>query len=215
MSQEKIPYRTIPVRDPMSVAPVTLTGYHVCMVPLSFEHLEPLCAIGLEEELWRWSPLKLRTAEHMRAYLAAALREQTEGMALPFATTEKATGRVVGCTRFGNIDTAHRRMEIGWTWIGIPWQRTVVNTEAKYLMLQHAFETLGCVRIELKTDALNQRSRQAILRLGAKEEGTFRNHMITDEGRLRHSVYFSIIDEEWPQIKVHLQRKLGAPYPHE
>ncbi len=134
---------------------------------------------------------------------------------MPFATIEKSSGMVVGSTRYGNIDMAHRRVEIGWTWIAPRWQRTAVNTEAKYLMIGHAFEKLGCMRVELKTDSLNERSRNAILRLGAKEEGTFRNHMITSSGRIRHSVYFSIIDSEWPAIKVCLEGKLSRPYtPH-
>lgn len=204
------PLRYIANRAAMAIAPVTLEGRHVRMEPLAREHVEGLCAIGLEEELWRWTTVRLQTPEHMRAYIEAALREQVEGKSLPFATTEKSTGRIVGSTRFGNIDTANRRVEIGWTWVGIPWQRTAVNTEAKLLMLEHAFETWRCLRVEFKTDALNTRSRAAILRLGAKEEGTFRNHMITETGRVRHSVYYSIIDTEWPEVKTRLQQKLAA-----
>jgi len=117
----------------------------------------------------------------------------------------------VGSTRFGNIDRENRRVEIGWTWIGRRWQRTVVNTETKYLMLRHAFESLGCVRVELKTDILNQTSRRAILRLGAKEEGILRRHMITDSGRIRDTVYYSIIDVEWAEVKVRLEAKLATP----
>ncbi|MEK7729631.1 MAG: GNAT family protein [candidate division KSB1 bacterium] len=208
MEQENLPVRFIETRAPMIVTPITLTGEHVCMQPLALTHLEPLCAIGLDEELWRWTTVNIQTPEHMRAYIATALREQAEGKSLPFATTEKSTGRIVGCTRFGNIDTANRRVEIGWTWVGREWQRTAVNTEAKLLMLEHAFETWSCLRVEFKTDSLNARSRSAILRLGAKEEGTFRNHMITDSGRLRHSVYYSLIDSEWPEVKARLQQKL-------
>jgi len=115
---------------------------------------------------------------------------------------------VVGSTRFMNIDVANRRVEIGATWLAEPWQRTVINTEAKYLMLRHAFETLGCIRVELKTDALNQRSRQAMLRIGAREEGIFRQHMVTWSGRLRDTVYFSILDSEWPTVKANLEAKL-------
>lgn len=216
MNEERqLPLRYTTNRTPMRVAPGALEGRHVRLEPLALEHFEGFCAIGLEEELWRWTTARLQTPEHMRAYIDAALREQAEGKSLPFATTEKATGRVAGCTRFGNIDVAHRRVEIGWTWVGLPWQRTVINTEAKYLMLRHAFETLGCIRVEFKTDALNTRSRAALLRLGAKEEGTLRNHMITDEGRLRHSVYYSITEEEWPHVKTNLERKLGAPYPQD
>ena len=176
---------------------------------LSLAHHADLCAVGLDEELWRWIPQQVRTADDMRVYIEAALRAQDEGSALPFATVERASGRAIGSTRFGNIDRVHRRLEIGWTWIGRRWQRTAVNTEAKYLMLRHAFETLGAMRVELKTDSLNERSRRAILRLGAVEEGTFRKHMMTESGRARHSVYFSIVDEEWPAVKARL-KGMGA-----
>ncbi len=144
----------------------------------------------------------------MLDYIRLALRWQTDGTALPFATVEQSSGRVIGSTRYMNIDKPNRHVEIGATWIGRPWQRTVVNTEAKYLMLRHAFETLGCFRVELKTDALNQRSRNAILRIGASQEGIFRKHMVCADGRLRDSVYFSIIDSEWPGVKARLEAKL-------
>jgi RimJ/RimL family protein N-acetyltransferase len=143
----------------------------------------------------------------MRDYIDSALAAQAAGTAIPFATVERASGRVVGSTRFMNIDVANRRVEIGATWIAKPWQRTAINTEAKYLMLRHAFETLGCVRVELKTDALNLRSRAAILRIGAREEGTLRQHMVTWRGRLRDSVYFSILDSEWAGVKGDLEAK--------
>ena len=123
-----------------------------------------------------------------------------------------ASGRAIGSTRFAAIDVENRRVEIGYTWIAPAWQRTPVNTEAKYLMFRHAFETLGCVRVELKTDSLNERSRNAIARVGATQEGIFRNHMVTHSGRLRHSVYFSIIDADWPAVKVTLEAKLARPY---
>jgi len=146
----------------------------------------------------------------MRTYVETALQWQAEGSALPFATILNETDQIVGSTRFANIDREHKHMEIGWTWIGKPWQRTAVNTEAKYLMLRHAFEQLGCIRVEFKTDSLNQQSRNAILRIGAKEEGTFRNHMIIQDGRYRHSVYFSVIDSEWAEVKRRLEEKLGG-----
>jgi RimJ/RimL family protein N-acetyltransferase len=144
----------------------------------------------------------------MRAYIEEALDGQARGLCLPFATVEKSAGRVVGSTRYGNIDLENRHVEIGWTWITRDWQRTFVNTEAKYLMLGYAFEKLDCRRVEFKTDSLNERSRNAILRLGAKEEGTFRNHMVTSSGRMRHSVYYSIIDSEWPDIRSNLEKRL-------
>jgi RimJ/RimL family protein N-acetyltransferase len=189
----------------MDIQPVTLEGRHVRLEPLSLAHHASLCEAGLDEDLWRWIPTAVRTPDDMRAYMETALRALADGSALPFATVERATGRAIGSTRFGNIDRGHRRLEIGWTWIGRQWQRTAVNTEAKYLMLRHAFETLGAMRVELKTDSLNERSRRAILRLGAVEEGTFRKHMLTESGRVRHTVYFSVIDEEWPGVKARLE----------
>ena len=134
---------------------------------------------------------------------------QSAGKALPFAIIDRATGRAVGSTRFGNFEPAHRRVEIGWTWPGTPWQRTAFNTEAKYLLLVHAFESLGLNRVEFKTDVLNERSRKAILRLGALEEGVLRRHMIVRDGRVRDSVYYSIIAEEWPAVKANLRRMLS------
>jgi N-acetyltransferase len=168
----------------------------------------PFCTVGLEPELWRWTSVMVATRDDMRDYLEAALRSQQEGTALPFATTLKSTGQVVGSTRFGNIDTQNRRVEIGWTWIGTPWQRTAVNTEAKYLMLKHAFEAMGCIRVEFKTDSFNEKSRNALLRIGAKEEGIMRNHMIVHDGRYRHSVYFSVIESEYEEVKKRLEEKL-------
>ena len=125
-----------------------------------------------------------------------------------FATVERSSGRTIGSTRFMNIDRVNKRVEIGSTWIAPPWQRTAVNTEAKYLMLRHAFEVWGCIRVELKTDALNQKSRNAILRIGAKEEGTLRRHLMTWTGRVRDTVYFSIWDSEWAQVKAGLENRL-------
>jgi N-acetyltransferase len=171
------------------------------LLPMRMEHHAALCAVGLDEDLWRWTPAPVETPEDMRQYIQAALDCQTAGSALPFVTVQLETGAIVGSTRFGNIDRANRRVEIGWTWVAPQWQRSFVNTEAKYLMLRHAFEVMKCIRVEFKTDSLNQRSRAALLRLGAKEEGVFRNHMITSTGRYRHSVYYSIVDSEWPDVK--------------
>jgi RimJ/RimL family protein N-acetyltransferase len=200
-------------KELMKVEPVMLEGKRIRLEPLSFEHHAQLCEVGLDEDIWLLNPTQVRNSEDMRHYIAAALRDEQHEMALPFATIEKESGRVVGSTRFANISREHFRVEIGWTWIGKNWQRSFVNTEAKYLMLAHAFETLKCIRVELKTDSINERSRNAILRIGAKEEGTFRNHMITASGRIRHTVYFSITDSEWPLVKVRLQEKLAAQYP--
>ncbi len=137
-----------------------------------------------------------------------AFDEQERGESIVFATVERRSGQAIGSTRFMNIDRANRRVEIGSTWIAPAWQRTVVNTEAKYLMLRHAFEVWNCIRVELKTDALNQKSRNAILRIGAKEEGTLRRHVIIWTGRVRDSVYFSILDSEWPEVKAKLEARL-------
>jgi N-acetyltransferase len=189
----------------MSVAPLTLEGRRMRLEPLSQAHHADLCAVGLEAALWRWIPTPVGTPEEMSAYIATALEEQARGVSLPFALIEKSGGRAIGSTRYGNIDRTHHRVEIGWTWVAAAWQRTGANTEAKYLLLRHAFETLGCMRVELKTDSLNEKSRNAILRIGAREEGTFRNHMITSSGRVRHTVYFSIVDSEWPAVRSRLQ----------
>ena len=196
------PSHPAPMRTP---EPVRLEGTHVVLEPLSLDHLPALCEVGCDPELWRLTVNSAETPDQMRAYVETALAEHTRRVSLPFATVERATGRVVGSTRFGNIDVANRRMEIGWTWIGRPWQRTAVNTEAKLLMLRHAFETLGCMRVELKTDVLNERSRAAILRLGATQEGIFRKHQLTWTGRVRDSVWFSILDDEWPDVRARLE----------
>jgi len=194
----------------MVIAPIALEGEHIRMEPLQKNHLAGLAAVGLDPELWRWIPTPVRTIEEMADYIETALREQEQGASLPFALVERQTGRPIGSTRYGNIGRTHRRVEIGWTWVAREWQRTVINTEAKYLLLKHAFETLGCIRVELKTDSLNERSRAAILRIGAREEGTFRNHMITASGRIRHTVYFSIVDSEWPAVKARLKTALNS-----
>lgn len=193
----------------MNSAPV-LAGRHVRLEPLSLEHLDGLCAVGLDESLWQWIPAPVHNREEMRKYIETALDEQQRGISMPFATLLRKADQVAGSTRFANMDLKNRRVEIGWTWIGLPWQRTAVNTEAKYLMLEYAFETLGCLRVEFKTDALNEQSCRAILRLGAKQEGIFRKHRITASGRVRDTVYFSILDHEWPSVRVCLQAKLAA-----
>ena len=192
----------------MVVAAIVLEGRQVRLEPLREDHLAGLAAVGLDEELWRWIPSPVRTAEEMAAYIAIALREQAQGVSLPFALVERGTGRLIGSTRYGNIDRTNHRVEIGWTWVGREWQRTAINTEAKYLLLKHAFETLGCIRVELKTDSLTERSRAAILRIGAREEGIFRTPMITASGRIRHTVYYSIVDSEWPSVKARFEARL-------
>jgi RimJ/RimL family protein N-acetyltransferase len=181
----------------------------VRLEPLSLEHVPALTAVGLDAELWRWTLATVQTPGDMRAYVERALRAAADGSEVPFATVERATGTVIGSTRYLNIEPNHRRLEIGYTWIASPWQRSAVNTEQKLLLLAHAFNALGALRVEFKTDSLNERSRRALLGIGATEEGTLRNHMLTDTGRRRHSVYFSVIEEEWPRVRMHLEHRLA------
>jgi N-acetyltransferase len=192
----------------MNVEPVTLRGATVRLEPMTIGHAPALARVGLEPELWRWIPTPVTTADEMRAYVASALDESRRGVSLPFVIIDQASDQIIGSTRYANIDAIDRRVEIGWTWITSAFQRTAANTEAKLLLLTHAFETLRTNRVEFKTDALNERSRNAIRRIGAVEEGTFRKHKITASGRVRDSVYFSIIDTEWPAVKARLTKML-------
>lgn len=194
----------------MDLTPPTLIGKHVRMVPLSLDHHADLAAVGLDQSLWKWIPYQVLTSDNMYKYIQTALAEQQRGVSMPFATCLADTGRAIGCTRYMNIDVPNKRVEIGSTWIAPSHQRTIVNTEAKFLMLRHAFETFDCNRVELKTDVLNEKSRNAILRIGAKEEGIFRQHVVCNNGRIRDSVYFSIIRSEWPEVKAGLEKKLAG-----
>jgi N-acetyltransferase len=208
------PLRKYPMNpaEAISTQPLTLEGDVVRLEPLRPEHAEPMWQVAKDdhEEIFRWIPYRLGSLADVQTSIGKILAEQQAGISAPFATVERSSGRVIGSTRFMNMDPANRRVEIGSTWIAPPWQRTAVNTEAKYLMLRYAFERWKCVRVELKTDALNQKSRTAILRLGAKEEGTLRQHVITWTGRRRDSVYFSILDNEWPQVKARLEARLRS-----
>lgn len=192
----------------MKIEPVFLTGVYVRLEPLTLEHIDPLCEFGLDERLWKWTIDQIDTRDKMKHYVETALNEQRAGTSLPFITKLAEGGRVIGSTRFGNIDKANRGVEIGWTWIDPKWQRTAINTEAKLLMLRHAFETWDCIRVALKTDALNQQSRNAILRIGASQEGILRRHMITSTGRYRDTVFFSVISDEWEAVRKSLSEKL-------
>jgi N-acetyltransferase len=188
----------------------TLEGSVVRLEPVRREHSALFWAAAKDSlDIFKWIPYSMKTPEDFEQFVAKILDEEKSGQSVPFATVERGSGRVIGSTRFMNIDRVNRRVEIGSTWITPAWQRTAVNTEAKYLMLKHAFEVWGCVRVELRTDALNQQSRNAILRLGAKEEGTLRKHWLTWTGRIRDSVYFSILDTEWPEVKASLEGKLA------
>ncbi len=193
------------------VTPVTLEGSVVRLEPIRREHPLVFWQVAKDavDDIFQWYPYRMKSLEDFQQLGDKAFAEQERGESVVFATVERSSGMVIGSTRFMNIDRANRRVEIGTTWIAPAWQRTAVNTGAKYLMLRHAFEVWGCIRVELKTDALNQKSRNAILRIGAKEEGTLRRHVITWTGRARDSVYFSILDDEWPAVKARLEGKLA------
>jgi len=194
------------------ISPFSLQGTYVRLEPLRAEHVPLLWEIAKDhlDDLFQWIPYRLQSLEDFREFNCQVREEQQRGASVPFATFERRSDHIVGTTRFMNTDFANRKVEIGSTWVAPQWQRTAINTEAKYLMLRHAFEVWNCLRVELKTDALNQRSRRAILRLGAKEEGTLRKHMLTWNGRQRDSVYFSILDTEWPHVKANLEQKMSA-----
>lgn len=190
-------------------APVALEGEVVRLEPLAAGHHAELLQVALDPRIWEHGLSRIENGDDLRAYMDQALREARSGSSLPFLIRERASGLAVGSTRYGNIEPAHRRLEIGWTWVAPVWQRTAVNTECKYLLLSHAFEQLGADRVELKTDARNAASRAAILRIGAVQEGILRHHMVAAGGRVRDTVYFSILADEWPEVKAGLERKLG------
>ena len=192
----------------MEIAPVTLEGQHTRLEPLTLAHQEPLVAAASDGELWNSTVTIVPTRDTMGEYIEAAVAAQARGNELPFVIIRKPTGEVVGTTRFYEIEPKDRRVAIGYTWVSGSAQRTGVNTEAKLLLLTHAFEHWRCNRVEFITDVLNQQSRAAILRLGAKEEGILRNHMIMPNGRIRDSACFSIIAAEWPEVKARLKAKL-------
>lgn len=184
--------------------PVTLTGKQVRLESMSEEHVPGLTAIGLDDSIWEYMLYgQVRSEEDIRRWVRAILSRPD----LPFVAIHLASGRVAGATRYLNITPEFRGLEIGGTWYGLEFQRTAVNTECKYLLLQYAFETLGCIRVQFKTDSRNVRSQRAIERIGAKHEGVLRNHMILPDGRFRHSVFYSILNTEWPQIKEQLEEK--------
>ena len=192
----------------MKVEPVVLEGKHVKLEPMRIDHLPALCEVGLNQPIWKWTNNIVAETADIERYVRTALADRDRVTALPFVTIDQASGKVVGSTRFGNIDALNRKAEIGWTWINPRWQRTAINSEAKLLMLTHAFEVWKCIRVELKTDANNKVSQKAIQRLGAVKEGILRNHMITESGRYRDSVFFSIIEMEWESVKANLASKI-------
>ena len=194
----------------MQIYPVTLAGEHLRLEPLSTAHAESLIAAAADGELWNSTVTLVPSRENIGEYIDAALQGQANGRELPFVIIGQSSDTVVGTTRFYDIERNDRRVAIGYTWIARSAQRTAINTEAKLLLLTHAFETWHCIRVELITDFLNEQSRAAILRLGAKQEGVLRNHMIMPGGRIRDSVCFSIIDAEWPEVKPRLLARLSV-----
>lgn len=195
---------------PMVVGGERLDGRIVRLEPLEDRHIPGLMAAGSHPELWRWTVEWLDSPEKLRAYLAFAEQSRDDGSQVPFVTISQESGDVIGSSRFLNIDRANRRLEIGYTWLVPGRQRGGANLEAKLLQLTHAFETLECRRVEFKTDSLNDKSRNALLGIGASFEGIFRNHMISQGGRMRHSAYYSVIYEEWPEVKHGLEARLAG-----
>ena len=194
----------------MEVKPVVLTGKFVRLEPLSEAHVPGLAEIGAGQTFWDFMVYgNVDTVEDMRRWVKNLLSRQEKGTDVPFAVIHLPSGRVAGATRYMNIMLQDRGLEIGGTWYGLDFQRTGVNTECKYLLLRHAFETLGCIRVQLKTDLRNERSQKAIERLGAVKEGILRNHMILPDGRVRHSVFYSITDSEWPEVKKLLEEMMN------
>jgi len=196
------------VKTITEITTITLEGIYVRLEPLLPAHEEELIAAADDGELWSSPVTIVPNRTTMAEYIAVALEAQAKGTELPFAIIRKTTGQVVGSTRFYNIELNNRRLCIGYTWLAASAQRTPVNTESKLLLLTHAFEFWQVIRVELVTDVLNQQSRDAILRLGAREEGILRNHMVMPSGRYRDSVCFSIIESEWPEVKARLQARL-------
>ena len=193
----------------MDPGPITLQGRYVRLEPLEPRHADALVEVALDPLIWEFTSSRLRDADEVRTYVQTALDWQRAGASLPFVTIDRATDQVIGSTRFENIHVANRRAEIGWSWLNPRWWRTAINTEAKYLMLRHAFEEWRCIRVEFKAAACNRRSRDAIRRLGATEEAVLRRHMIAADGSYRDSVYF-ILDDEWPGVKWRLEERLAA-----
>jgi RimJ/RimL family protein N-acetyltransferase len=185
--------------------PVTLEGSIVRLEPLSLDHVPGLADVALEPAIWRWTIARPTNEAELRGWAETAIAARSAGAELPFATIDRASGRPIGSSRYMNVALDHRRLEIGWTWVGTAFQRTGANREAKLLMLSHAFDTLGCRRVEFKTDALNEKSRTALLGIGAQFEGIFRNHMVMPDGRMRDSAYYSVIDSEWPDVRAALE----------
>jgi len=191
------------------VQPVTLEGRIVRLEPLDRRHLDDLARVAFEPSIWQWTLARPADRAGLEAWLETALANREAGSEMPFATIDRESGRAIGSSRYLSIVPEHRRLEIGWTWLGLDWQRSGANREAKLLQLGHAFETLRANRVEFKTDSRNEPSRTALLGIGATFEGIFRNHMVMPDGPLRHSAYYSVIAEEWPSVRARLEANLA------
>ena len=194
----------------MQIEP-SLTGPRIVLRPLAATDARALVAAAADGELWSLPFTVVPSAATVDAYIGAALQGHAAGSVMPFVIVLRETGQVIGCTRFWKIDRDNRKLEIGHTWLAASWQKTFVNSEAKYLLLRKAFDEMGCVRVQFTTDETNAASRAAILRLGAKEEGVIRHERIMPDGRKRNSVRYSIIDDEWPAVKAKLEQRLHPP----
>lgn len=193
----------------MEVKPVMLQGKHARLEPMTEAHAPALAEIGIGQPFWDFMVYgKINTVDDMRNWVLDVLSREKKGTDLAFVVIHLESGRVAGATRYLNIMPNDRGLEIGGTWYGPEFQRTAVNTECKYLLFKHAFETLGCIRVQLKTDSRNERSQKAIERIGAVKEGVLRNHMILPDGYYRHSVYYSILDTEWPDVRKRLEEMM-------
>ena len=189
---------------------LVLEGRHVRLEAPSHAHSPDLAMVALDPELWRWTTVQIHSVDDLNAYIDGIIALRASGAAIPFIAIDRATGRAIGGTRFANMDAQNRRVEIGWTWLGRPYQRRAFNTEAKLLMLSHAFDRMNCIRVEFRVNAFNIKSREAVARIGAREEGTLRHHMILPDGRLIDWVYYSILQEEWPRVRAGLEEKLAS-----
>ncbi len=191
--------------------PPTLEGRHVRLEPLADLHAPDLLAAAQDDEVWRYMPIaRPRTLLDVERMIAEALAAQDRGEQLPFAILERASGRAIGSTRYLDLRLAHRGLEIGWTWIAPAFQRSAINTECKLLLLTHAFEAFGCLRVQLKTDLRNLRSQAAIERLGARREGVLRKHFVLWDGYVRDTLMYSITDSEWPEVQLRLSAALRS-----
>lgn len=205
-SDPRPPTRVAPAFDP---GPVTLEGRIVRLEPLTLDHLPGLAEVADDPETWRWTRGSVPDGAALRRYVDEALSGAATGRDIPFVQVDRTTGRPIGMTRFTAIERAHRRLEIGYTWLAAPWRGGGTNSESKLLLLTQAFDGWGANRVEFKTDALNARSRAALRAIGATEEGTLRRHIVTDAGRVRDSVYFSIVWDEWPEVRARLALRLS------